>query len=115
MSNDAMASHETARQQLQERLAALLERVRKIEGDLRSAHDPDWPERATELQNDEVLEGLDEMGRREVRQIREALDRIEHGHYGACASCGAPIGAARLTAVPTATTCLSCAFPQRRS
>ena len=111
MKNDAVGSHDAARRQLQARLAELLERVRKIEGDLRSAHDADWVERATELQNDQVLEGLDDIGRREVRQISEALDRIDHGRYGVCVSCGGPIGAARLTAIPTAVNCLSCAVP----
>ena len=110
-----MVSHDAVRRQLQEQLAELLERVGKIEGDLRSAHDPDWPERANEVQNDEVLEGLDEMGLKEIRQIREALNRIENGQYGVCASCGRAIGAARLTAIPTAVTCRSCAVPRRAS
>jgi RNA polymerase-binding transcription factor DksA len=96
--------------QLQQRLSELLPRVGRIEGDLRSAHDRDWPERANELQNDEVLEGLDEMTLGEVRQIREALGRIDGGTYGVCARCGHPIGAARLTAVPTAKTCVRCAL-----
>ena len=108
-----MASHDVVRQRLQERLAELLQRVGKIEGDLRSAHDPDWPEQAIQVQNDEVLEGLDEMGLGEVRQIREALNRIDNRQYGVCASCGRTIDAARLTAVPTAVTCISCALPER--
>ena len=94
--------------QLQQRLSELLPRVGRIEGDLRSAHDRDWPERANELQNDEVLEGLDDMTLREVRQIRGALKRIESGNYGVCAACGEPIAATRLTAVPTAITCVQC-------
>jgi RNA polymerase-binding transcription factor DksA len=62
------------------------------------------------LQNDEVLEGLDEMSLREMPQIRGALKRIEDRRYGVCASCGQSIDAARLTAVPTAITCLQCAL-----
>ena len=105
-----MSNYDAVERQLRERLAHLLRRVETIEGDLRSAHDRDWPERANELQNDEVLEGLDEMSLREVRQIRGALKRIEEGHYGICAACGQSIGAARLTAVPTAVTCVHCAL-----
>ncbi len=105
-----MSNYDAVGRQLQERLAQLVRRVAKIEGDLRSAHDRDWPERASELQNDEVLEGLDEMSLTEVRQIRGALKRIEGGHYGVCAACGQSIGAARLTAVPTAVTCAKCAL-----
>jgi DnaK suppressor protein len=86
-----MTNVDAAAMQLQQRLAELLRRVGQIEGDLRSAHDRDWPERANELQNDEVLEGLNEIGLREVQQIREALGRIESGNYGVCARCGSPL------------------------
>jgi RNA polymerase-binding transcription factor DksA len=103
-----MPNYDAVGRQLQDRLAQLQRRIGAIESDLRSAHDRDWPERANELQNDDVLEGLDEMGLREVRQIRGALKRIEEGHYGVCTACGQPIGAARLAAVPTAVTCLQC-------
>ena len=104
MSNNGMVAT-----QLHERLGHLLKRVATIDGDLRSAHDRDWVERATETENDEVLEGLDEMSLREVKQIRRALKRIESGHYGVCVGCGSAIGAPRLQAVPTADHCLDCA------
>ena len=68
-----MTNYDTVEAQLHERLAGLLQRVGQIEGDLRSAHDADWPERANELQNDEVLEGLDDMTLREVQAIRGHL------------------------------------------
>ena len=110
-----MLNYDAVGRQLEGRLAELLQRVGRIEGDLRSAHDRDWPERANELQNDEVLEGLDEMSLREVRQIRDALKRIEDGHYGVCTACGQSIGAARLTAVPTAVTCVQCAVQSNRT
>jgi len=103
-----MSNHSALGTELQGRLDRLLRRVGRIEGDLRSPHDRDWPERANELQNDEVLEGLDEMTLGEVRHIRDALRRIENGNYGVCASCGQPIGTARLAAVPTAITCVRC-------
>ena len=104
-----MPEHNAVRTQLEERLAELLGRVRKIEGDLGSTHDDDSQERASEIQNDEVLEGLDEIGRTEVRQIRNALNRIESGNYGICSNCGQPISAARLAAVPSTDTCVVCA------
>lgn len=104
-----MSRYSTTGAQLQERLNHLLRRVDRIEGDLRSTRDRDSQERASELENDEVLEGLDEMGLAEVRQIRAALGRIERGQYGICSTCGQPISAARLTAVPTTVTCVDCA------
>lgn len=104
-----MSKHDAVRTQLQERLTELLGRVGKIEGDLRSTHDRDSQERASEMENDEVLEGLDEMSLAEVQQIREALQRIENGNYGICSNCGQPISAARLAAVPSSDICVVCA------
>jgi RNA polymerase-binding transcription factor DksA len=101
--------HDAAQKRLQERLAELQRRVGKIEGDLRSTRDRDSQERASEAENDQVLEGLDEMSLAEVQQIREALKRIENGNYGICSNCGQPISAARLAAVPSTDTCVVCA------
>jgi DnaK suppressor protein len=103
-----MPEHDALRKQLEDRLTRLLHRVGRIEGDLRRTHDLDWTERATELENDEVLEGLDEMTLREIDQIRTALTRIESGSYGTCSACGRSIGTERLVAVPSAITCVAC-------
>lgn len=103
-----MPTADAVRRQLEDRLAVLLRRAGKIEVDLQQPHDPDWQERATEVENDEVLEGLDEMTLEEIRQIRTALRHIESGRYGMCSTCGRPIGAARLAAVPSASTCVAC-------
>jgi RNA polymerase-binding transcription factor DksA len=104
-----MANVTVLRQDLERRLDVLLERVDRIAGDLRKLGDPDWQERATELENDDVLEGLDEASRAEAAAIRAALSRIDAGTYGRCARCGHGIGAARLAALPSATTCVACA------
>jgi RNA polymerase-binding transcription factor DksA len=104
-----MTKDTALRARLETRLDALLARVRKIEGDLRQSHDRDWEERATELENDDVLTGLDELGRAEVRELRAALRRMDAGGYGLCVACGGAIGAERLQAVPTAATCRMCA------
>ena len=104
-----MPTYENVRMQLRHQLNDLLRRVAKIEGDLRSVHDPDWVERASELENDEVLAGLDEVSRAEVQQTRAALERIESGRYGICATCAEAIPAERLEAMPTTVLCLKCA------
>ncbi len=104
-----MSSHSNLRVQLEARLADIGQRVGRIEADLRREHDRDWTEQAAELENDEVLEGLDEMGRAEVQAIRATLRRIEDGTYGFCVECRQPIDADRLKAVPTAALCIYCA------
>jgi RNA polymerase-binding transcription factor DksA len=42
-------------------------------------------------------------------EIDAALQRIDHGGYGACETCTRPIPAARLHALPHSTRCVSCA------
>ena len=104
-----MAAHDAARAQLEKALSRLLNRVGKIGSDLRQTPDPDWSEKAVEQENDEVLEKLDAISRREVVQLRAALERIATGTYGVCSKCGGRIEADRLAAMPTAITCIGCA------
>jgi DnaK suppressor protein len=103
-----MTARDEIRVHLERQLDSLVHRVEKVEADLRQVHDRDWTERATELENDEVLEGLDEIALREIEQIRTALARLESGTYGTCAACGHAISDERLIAVPSASKCLAC-------
>ena len=43
-----------------------------------------------------------------VRQIRAAIDRVNHGGYGVCLECEEPISQKRLAAVPWAALCIRC-------
>ena len=47
--------------------------------------------------------------RAQLQLVEEALVRLDAGTYGACRSCGRPIAAARLEAIPWAPTCIECA------
>lgn len=95
--------------QLKARMGDLLKRAEIIEDDLRHPLDADSSEQAVDLADDEALEGVDEVLRAEIGQIRNALLRIENGTYGTCASCGGDIGRGRLAARPIATRCITCA------
>lgn len=97
------------RERLQQRLDELTKRAERIENDLRQPRNPDSEDRATERENDEVLESLDASTLDEVGLIRGALDRLNAGTFGICLTCGKPVGEKRLEAVPHATTCISCA------
>ena len=96
-------------EQLRKRLGDLLERTEVIEDDLRHPLDADWSEQAVDLADDEALEGVDDVLRAEIQQIRLALLRIENGTYGTCAKCGKEIRRERLAARPIATRCIDCA------
>lgn len=43
-----------------------------------------------------------------------ALDRLRHGRYGRCVSCGRAVGDARLEALPATPLCVVCAGGQHR-
>ena len=96
-------------EQLRARLNDLLQRTEVIEDDLRQPLDDDWEEQAADLADDEALEGVDDVLRSEIQQIRLALLRIENGTYGTCAVCGNEISRERLEVRPIATRCIDCA------
>jgi len=102
-------SHETVRAQLEERRRVLSLRMGKIGQHLRSPGDADWKEQAQARENDEVLEALDDSGRGELDALNAAIGRVDAGTYGECASCGHPIAARRLEALPTTSLCIECA------
>lgn len=104
-----MADHTALRQKLEAELAELTARAETIEADLRHPLDADSEEQAMDLADDEALAGTDAVLRREIADIRRALDRIDSGDYGTCARCGVDIDPRRLEALPTATRCIACA------
>ncbi|NVM56795.1 MAG: RNA polymerase-binding protein DksA [Desulfobacterales bacterium] len=46
--------------------------------------------------------------RKLIAKIREALEQIDKGTYGICATCGAEISIKRLKARPVTTQCIEC-------
>jgi DnaK suppressor protein len=48
-----------------------------------------------------------------LNDIDAALAKFEGGEYGICESCGKPIAAARLEAMPAARLCITCASKRR--
>ena len=54
-------------------------------------------------------EALEETVEYVLSQIESALQRITDGTYGVCESCGGPISAERLAALPYAVRCVACA------
>jgi len=86
----------------------LTQRLGKIESDLDTTPNPDSEERATERENDEVLEELGLQGQMELKAIEAALKRVADGTYGTCVRCGGQISQERLEAVPHAALCREC-------
>lgn len=59
--------------------------------------------------------GLIDTERQILREIDEALERVQKGAYGVCAATGQPIGKARLNATPWAKYCYEYVLAQERS
>lgn len=47
--------------------------------------------------------------RSRLRQVEDALERMDDGDYGDCESCGEAIAGDRLVVMPLATRCIECA------
>ena len=69
-------------------------------------HDPEGATIAFERQH---VAALLSQAREHLSHIESALRRVDEGSYGVCERCGRPIPAERLTARPSAATCVRCA------
>ena len=97
------------KRQLEKRLSVLSIEARAIDAELHEPGNPDFEERAVEIEGEEILEGLGKVALDEIGQIKSALIRIDLGTYGVCVICGEDISDARLDAVPYAAKCIKCA------
>ena len=68
---------------------------------------------STSLERDAEL-SLAANQRELLLQTEKALSRLDDGTYGACESCGEPIGKMRLQAFPRATLCMTCKQREER-
>jgi RNA polymerase-binding transcription factor len=101
----------TVRRYLEAERAALLRR----QGATRQALSPDATldsgdesaQQALDLERD-VEAVLDQRAQDALREIGEAIERLDEGRFGRCDDCGEPIGKARLLAIPHARRCLGC-------
>ena len=67
------------------------------EGDLSQQHHEEW-----------IFLNRNTIDMKLLREIGDALRRIDHGTYGVCAECEEPISSKRLDAVPWARYCVTC-------
>jgi DnaK suppressor protein len=68
----------------------------------------DIGDEAATIYNKQILLTLNENERVRLRELDEALDRIESGTYGVCEECGEPVGLKRLEVRPVAKYCVPC-------
>lgn len=101
-----------AREELLRRARALVRGERDRRGGqdaLMFDRESDPVDHASALAQVDGLEALTRQQSAELREIFNALDRIERGVYGTCLLCGDAIPGMRLQAMPSAALCTSCA------
>src|SRR6204780_2910455 len=69
---------------------------------------------ASEERDREINFILSDRERVKIKQIDDALDRLDDGSYGVCESCGLEIGEERLEAMPFSRLCRDCQQDQER-
>jgi RNA polymerase-binding protein DksA len=69
---------------------------------------PDPADVAQEVEEETTWLAVLERERDMHAQAEQAMCRLAEGGYGVCATCGEPIPAARLRALPFAVRCLKC-------
>jgi RNA polymerase-binding transcription factor DksA len=112
-----MIPHEELRQALLTERRRVLERVVRVEEDLRwldANVEPEIEEEGQEQAMSRLLARLDEHGLAEIGAIDRALSRLASGGYGHCEVCRDRIPLERLRALPSATTCAPCAAGAER-
>lgn len=90
---------------LSQRLSAVIEATADEAAD--DEHDPEGSTLAVERGQ---LVAQVERSRARLVEIDAALERVGHGRYGQCETCGSPIGAERLEVLPAARQCVACAM-----
>jgi DnaK suppressor protein len=93
--------------------AAEAEVAERLGDSVGSAGDDQADAGAKTFQREHEL-ALTENARELLDSSESALARIEAGTYGICASCGQPVGKARLQAFPRATLCVACKQREER-
>jgi RNA polymerase-binding transcription factor len=69
---------------------------------------------ASEERDREINFILSDRERMKIKQIDDALERLDDGSYGVCESCGLEIGEQRLEAMPFTRLCRDCQQDQER-
>jgi DnaK suppressor protein len=122
MSNQTVAANRKQfmadlRQQLLDMKAKLLEEMEmesKAERENTKDEGLDTYDLASEERDREINFILSDRERSKVRNIDDALERMEEGTYGVCDACGLEIAEERLTAMPFTRLCRDCQQEQER-
>ena len=100
--------------ELKTRLLSEMESENKAEREGNKDEGMDTYDLASEERDREISFILSDRERVKIKQIDDALARLEDGSYGVCESCGLEIGEERLEAMPFTRLCRDCQQDQER-
>lgn len=96
----------------------LLEIRKKLAGEVEKSRDysheegegdmSDITDDAVRTYSQQIILQLGEREREQIKEIDEALERIDNGEYGICVECGEEIPEKRLKLIPYAKCCITC-------
>jgi len=104
-------SIEKIKLQLIQQREEILKRIDRLESGLRMSDErpAEYLEKAKKEVSTQFITILDERNFAELKEISQALSRIETGTYGICDVCGKSISIKRLKILPVTTLCRKCA------
>jgi DnaK suppressor protein len=105
------------RVKLEEMSQALLSEAEKTISEMTDHSDnyPDPTDRASAESDRNFELRIRDRERKLLSKVREAMERIDAGHFGICESCGDDISFQRLEARPVTTLCIECKTEQEQS
>jgi DnaK suppressor protein len=97
------------RQRLLARERELIDDIARFESEARESRDAEVEDPIDQVTSSESKAASFQestLAAETLKQVRDALRRIDEGSYGKCIDCGRPIEAARLEAIPWTPYCL---------
>ena len=100
--------HSRLRAVLQQRKREILERSDRLHEGMKelSERRAEFEEEAQDAKTFKAYDLLDRIAESQLRELNEALERMNDGTYGACEVCGEPIPLDRLNAIPWTRFCV---------
>jgi DnaK suppressor protein len=109
---------EELRRMLESKRAEILEDIKRVREDGMESDRVSFPEVgdlvSASVEKEKAFEHS-ELGVNALREIDNALEKLQEGTYGACEICGKPIGVKRLRVMPSARLCIKCKSEEEAS
>ncbi|GJL78981.1 MAG: molecular chaperone DnaK [Nitrospinaceae bacterium] len=108
MNSDKLHSYLSLLKEIRKNLLGDVEKNFKVSQEETPEPLPDITDGAAQAYTNELLTSLGEQDWQKLKQVDEAIEKINKGEYGICSTCDQPIPEARLEVMPFAKFCVEC-------